>query len=544
MSSPTDGPVLPAVPAGRAPRRVRRPPGRPGPATGRRRHAARRLAAAAAPPRAAGARPAGRRPARRQRRDDGGARRPAARRRAGPSRPAAGGRAGDVTVVSRSGTGRPRSPGCSPPSAPIRPPRDLPVVVVDDGSAVPVRGAGARVLRHDSARGPAAARNAGLRAARTPPVAFLDSDCVPRAGWLQPLLPHLADPRLAVVAPRIVPLPGRPRLAGPVRGRGQRARHGPSPAPVRPRSGVSYVPSAALLVRRAALGDGFDETMRVAEDVDLVWRLAAAGWRVRYEPAAAVAHEHPADDGGVAAAPGVLRHRAPPCWPPGTAARSPRWSSRRTRRSPGAGGGRPGDGPGGGGRRPRRRHRAAGPRLARPGERPPVGVRGRARRPRDRGVRPGAGPRGHPAPLAARPAGGAGLPPRPALGARRRRGGRVAAWWPHRRAGGTGPFRRGPAPGGPRLRRRALVGRRPGAGRAGASSGASGMSRYRNALVAVGTADCANDGPASSTQPDEGPRDRHPGTAGRGRRTARRDRPGPGWPVSRSCSAASWPSAR
>jgi mycofactocin system glycosyltransferase len=54
------------------------------------------------------------------------------------------------------------------------------------------------------------------------------------------------------------------------------------------------VPSAALLARRTALGPGFDATMRVAEDVDLVWRLTGAGWRVRYEPAAAVAHEHPA----------------------------------------------------------------------------------------------------------------------------------------------------------------------------------------------------------------------------------------------------------
>jgi cellulose synthase/poly-beta-1,6-N-acetylglucosamine synthase-like glycosyltransferase len=34
--------------------------------------------------------------------------------------------------------------------------------------------------------------------------------------------------------------------------------------------------------------------MRVAEDVDLVWRLTAAGWRVRYEPGATVAHDHPA----------------------------------------------------------------------------------------------------------------------------------------------------------------------------------------------------------------------------------------------------------
>jgi mycofactocin system glycosyltransferase len=57
---------------------------------------------------------------------------------------------------------------------------------------------------------------------------------------------------------------------------------------------VSYVPSAALLARRAALlGEGgFDESMQVAEDVDLCWRLERAGWRLRYEPAAHVAHDH------------------------------------------------------------------------------------------------------------------------------------------------------------------------------------------------------------------------------------------------------------
>ncbi|MGY1744791.1 mycofactocin biosynthesis glycosyltransferase MftF [Blastococcus sp. SYSU D00695] len=186
---------------------------------------------------------------------------------------------------------------------------DLPVLVVDDGSAdagalaAVASAAGARVLRSPVSRGPAAARNTGLRAARTPLVAFLDSDCVPRPGWLPPLRRHLGDPRLAVVAPRIValqppPADGAPR--GPRRGLAayetavSALDMGPAPAAVRPLAGVSYVPSAALLVRREALGDGFDESMRVAEDVDLVWRLAAAGWRVRYEPAAEIRHEHPA----------------------------------------------------------------------------------------------------------------------------------------------------------------------------------------------------------------------------------------------------------
>ncbi|WP_138732412.1 mycofactocin biosynthesis glycosyltransferase MftF [Modestobacter excelsi] len=172
-----------------------------------------------------------------------------------------------------------------------------PVVVVDDGSADPAAvaavAAGARLVRHPLALGPAAARNAGLRVAGTELVAFVDSDCVPEPGWLERLAGHLTDPRVALVAPRITALAGA--------GTGWVARYeslssaldmGTTPARVAPLTAVSYVPSAALLARRAALGAGFDETMRVAEDVDLVWRLAGAGWRVRYEPAARVAHDH------------------------------------------------------------------------------------------------------------------------------------------------------------------------------------------------------------------------------------------------------------
>jgi len=172
-----------------------------------------------------------------------------------------------------------------------------PVIVVDDGSAEPSEVAavagGTRLLRHTHAQGPAAARNAGLRAAGTDLVAFLDSDCVPAPGWLERLAGHLADPRVALVAPRITALDGS--------GTGWVARYealqsaldmGTAAARVAPLTPVAYVPSAALLARRGALGDGFDESMQVAEDVDLVWRLVGAGWRVRYEPAAQVAHDH------------------------------------------------------------------------------------------------------------------------------------------------------------------------------------------------------------------------------------------------------------
>jgi hypothetical protein len=47
-----------------------------------------------------------------------------------------------------------------------------------------------------------------------------------------------------------------------------------------------------LVVRRSAIGAGFDESLHVGEDADLVWRLSLAGWRVRYEPGAHVWHDH------------------------------------------------------------------------------------------------------------------------------------------------------------------------------------------------------------------------------------------------------------
>jgi mycofactocin glycosyltransferase len=173
-----------------------------------------------------------------------------------------------------------------------------PVIVVDDGSDDPASvariaaGAGARLLRRPVNGGPGAARNTGLTAADTPLVAFVDSDCAPGPGWLDPLLPHFADPAVGAVAPRIVPDGGGRTWLARYEGASSSLDMGTRPSTVRPGSRVPYVPGAALVVRRVAAGSGFAEDMRVGEDVDFVWRLAAAGWRVRYEPDAAMPHRH------------------------------------------------------------------------------------------------------------------------------------------------------------------------------------------------------------------------------------------------------------
>lgn len=194
------------------------------------------------------------------------------------------------------------------------------VVVVDDGSAVAVDDA---EIRRDSARGPASARNAGaeLIGNQAEVLVFVDAGCAPEGEWLETLIAHFADPRLAAVAPRVLsrPSPGTPPALARYESSRSPLDMGPEGAPVHPGSRVPYVPSAVLAVRSQAFVEigGFDEALRFGEDVDLVWRLNAAGWRVRYEPGATATHPTRAGhrrwlrqrfDYGSSAAPLATRH--------------------------------------------------------------------------------------------------------------------------------------------------------------------------------------------------------------------------------------------
>ncbi len=153
--------------------------------------------------------------------------------------------------------------------------RDDGRITVDDGSQPPLEGASARL---DPNRGPAAARNVGRSLAESELLAFLDADVVAPVDWYAPLLEHFDDPKVGLVAPRV---------------EGDAALDlGDAPARVRWGTRVSYVPAAAVVIRADAFDaiGGFDETLRVGEDVDLVWRLDEAGWTCRYEPTVSVRH--------------------------------------------------------------------------------------------------------------------------------------------------------------------------------------------------------------------------------------------------------------
>jgi glycosyltransferase involved in cell wall biosynthesis len=150
------------------------------------------------------------------------------------------------------------------------------VIVVDDrvvrDHPLPVP-PGVRVLAGHG-RGPAAARNAGWRAARHDWVVFLDDDVQPAPGWRAALDTDLTGLPAGVGGVQgtvLVPLPAERRPTD-----WERVTAGLADA--------DWI-TADMALRRAALADtgGFDERLPRAfrEDSELAHRIRQAGWTLR-----------------------------------------------------------------------------------------------------------------------------------------------------------------------------------------------------------------------------------------------------------------------
>lgn len=167
----------------------------------------------------------------------------------------------------------------------------LTIVVVDDASPVELVVHGATVVRHNTNLGPGAARNTGMQSVKTPYVVFVDDDVTITVDRVATLVAVCMDGYAAIAAPRIASAASQSAI-GDYEIHHSSLDLGTQPAVVRPTSRVSYVPSAVLAVATSTFHtlNGFDESLRVGEDVDFVWRCVEAGATCRYVPSVVCAH--------------------------------------------------------------------------------------------------------------------------------------------------------------------------------------------------------------------------------------------------------------
>ena len=174
---------------------------------------------------------------------------------------------------------------------------DFHVTIVDDASSNPallaeiVSTFGQSLVRLEENVGPGGARNAGLRSTSRQFVWFIDDDVTvsDALNVAARLFCQFNDPMVSCVAPRVRGT-GGDSLRDKFELRFSPLDMGARPQIVVPGGPVGYLPSACMMVRRSAVGAGFDQTLRIGEDVDLVWRLHDQGWLVRYLADVVVTH--------------------------------------------------------------------------------------------------------------------------------------------------------------------------------------------------------------------------------------------------------------
>jgi len=174
---------------------------------------------------------------------------------------------------------------------------DFHVTIVDDASSNPallaeiVSTFGQSLVRLEENVGPGGARNAGLRSTSRQFVWFIDDDVTvsDALNVAARLFCQFNDPMVSCVAPRVRGS-GGDSLRDKFELRFSPLDMGARPQIVVPGGPVGYLPSACMMVRRSAVGAGFDPTLRIGEDVDLVWRLHDQGWLVRYLADVVVTH--------------------------------------------------------------------------------------------------------------------------------------------------------------------------------------------------------------------------------------------------------------
>jgi cellulose synthase/poly-beta-1,6-N-acetylglucosamine synthase-like glycosyltransferase len=169
------------------------------------------------------------------------------------------------------------------------------VIFVDDASIDNTRQVVAaydsiRLLTLGENRGQATARNKGLEVARGELVLFTDADCVPASNWVEAMMAPFDLPEIA--GTKGIYRTKQEALVAQFAQVEYESRYDM----MRRQRYIDFIDTYSAGYRASVLAEvgGFDPRFRIDEDQELSFRLAAAGYKMVFNPKAVVYHRHPA----------------------------------------------------------------------------------------------------------------------------------------------------------------------------------------------------------------------------------------------------------
>ncbi|MBE2220476.1 MAG: glycosyltransferase, partial [Anaerolineae bacterium] len=169
------------------------------------------------------------------------------------------------------------------------------IIVVDDGStdntaALCEKEAAVSLIRQESTKGAAAARNIGIQAASHNLICFTDADCIPTPNWLHCLAQPFANPEIDGCKGSYAT--NQPELVA----RFVQIEYEDKYDLLHKQSRIDFIDTYSAAYHREVLleNNGFDERFHYTEDQELSFRLTARGYQFVFQPDAVVYHQHSA----------------------------------------------------------------------------------------------------------------------------------------------------------------------------------------------------------------------------------------------------------
>ncbi|NER30836.1 MAG: glycosyltransferase [Symploca sp. SIO1C4] len=163
-------------------------------------------------------------------------------------------------------------------------------ILAEAASVASSQGITIKPLQENKIQSSYAARNTGIRVAKSDLLAFTDADCRPQSDWLEQLIAPFVDEDIGIVVGEIAGLPGDTLLEKHAEHYQVLSQQHTLAHPFCP-----YGQTANLAIRRQAFKEVglFRPYLTTGGDADICWRIQRqSNWKLKFISTAVVQHRH------------------------------------------------------------------------------------------------------------------------------------------------------------------------------------------------------------------------------------------------------------